>query len=327
MSRINRMTGENIIRPDAFTARDSLSMTAIPAIRIDAHQHFWKYSAQEFDWIDDGMSGIRRDFLPSDLAPLLRANEVNGTIAVQARQCVEETDWLLDLAEANPRIMGVVGWLPIASEGFPSLLDSYACRSKLRGLRHVLQAEADAYFEDANFHHGLGLLRSYGIAYDLLIVERQMGPALRLVDRHPDQIIVLDHLAKPLIAAGQLHPWATHLRELARREHVVCKLSGLVTEANYRNWTVAELKPFVDIALEAFGPTRLLFGSDWPVCTVASSYQHWCETAEEMLSACTSGERDAIFGLNAQRVYGISTVNEEIHPKSQDSSVFPDPRS
>lgn len=321
------MTGENIIRPDAFTARGSLSMADKPAIQIDAHQHFWKYSAQEFDWIDDAMSAIRRDFLPSDLAPLLRANEVNGTVAVQARQCVEETDWLLDLAEANPWILGVVGWLPIASEGFSSLLESHACRSKLRGLRHVLQAEADAYFEDANFHHGLGLLRSYGLVYDLLIVERQMGPALRLVDRHPDQIIVLDHLAKPRIAVGELHSWATHLREFAQREHVFCKLSGLVTEANYRHWTVAQLKPFVDIALEAFGPSRLLFGSDWPVCTVAASYPQWYVTAEEMLYACSSSERDAIFGRNAKRVYGLSTVNEEIHPKSQGSSASPDPRS
>jgi L-fuconolactonase len=289
-------------------------MTAAPAIRIDAHQHFWKYTKQEFDWIDDAMSMIRRDFLPSDLVPLLQAKAMDATIVVQARQSLEETDWLLSLAETTPWIMGVVGWLPLASPNCAALLDHYSRQPKLRGLRHVLQAEDDAYFEDANFHQGLGLLRSYGLVYDLLIVERQMKPALRFVDRHPDQIIVLDHLAKPRIAVGELLPWATHLRELARREHVVCKLSGLVTEADYHQWSVAQLKPFVEVALEVFGPSRLLFGSDWPVCTVAASYQQWCETAEEMLSACTSVEREAIFGLNAQRVYGLSTVNKGILP-------------
>lgn len=289
-------------------------MTTRPAIRVDAHQHFWKFSAQEFDWIDDAMSMIRRDFLPADLEPLLQANAIDASIAVQARQSIEETDWLLAKAEIHPWIAGVVGWLPLTSPSLPALLEHYSGQPKLRGLRHVLQAEADEYFEGADFHRGLGLLRSYGLVYDLLIVERQMPAALRLVDRHPDQIIVVDHLAKPRIAAQELQPWATHLRQLARREHVVCKLSGLVTEADYQQWTVAQLKPFVEVALDAFGPSRLLFGSDWPVCTVACGYARWCEIAEEMLSACTTAERDAIFGLNAQRVYGRSTANEDFLP-------------
>ena len=284
-------------------------MTTRPAIRIDAHQHFWQYHAPEFDWIDDAMSMIRRDFLPADLEPQLQANAIDASIAVQARQSIEETDWLLAQAEIHPWIAGVVGWLPLTSPSLPALLDRYSHQPKLRGLRHVLQAEADAYFEDADFHRGLKLLHTYGLVYDLLIVERQMPAALRLVDRHPEQIIVLDHLAKPRIAAQELQPWAAHLHQLARREHVVCKLSGLVTEADYQQWTVAQLKPFVEVALDAFGPSRLLFGSDWPVCTVACGYSHWCKIAEEMLSTCTATERDAIFGLNAQRVYGASTAN------------------
>ncbi len=284
-------------------------MTTRPAIRMDAHQHFWQYEAREFDWIDDAMSMIRRHFLPSDLEPLLQANAIDASIVVQARQSIEETDWLLAQAETHPWIAGVVGWLPLTSPSLSTLLDRYSRKPKLRGLRHVLQAEAEEYFEDANFHRGLDLLRSYGLVYDLLIVERQMSAALRLVDRHPDQIIVVDHLAKPRIAAQELQPWATHLHQLARREHVVCKLSGLVTEADYQQWTVAQLKPFVEVALDAFGPSRLLFGSDWPVCTVACGYSRWCEIAEEMLCACTTAERDAIFGLNAQRVYGPSTAN------------------
>jgi L-fuconolactonase len=277
--------------------------------RVDAHQHFWNYSEQEFEWIDDTMQEIRRDFLPADLAPQLRASGVEATIAVQARQSLAETDWLLELAASTPWIAGVVGWLPLASPTFHALLDRYIGQPKLRGVRHVLQAEPDAFFEDEAFHRGMRLLQSTGpatgLVYDLLIVERQMKQALRFVDRHPDQVIVLDHMAKPRIAAGELQPWATHLRALGLRKHVSCKLSGLVTEADADRWTVEELRPFVEVALEAFGPSRLLFGSDWPVCTVAASYARWCEAVEDLLRNCTGAEREAILGGNAQRVYRL----------------------
>ncbi len=277
-----------------------------PAPRIDAHQHFWHYSPQEYGWIDDAMARIRRDFLPGDLAPLLRDSGIHGSIAVQARQSIAETDWLLSLAAANDWITGVVGWLPLASAEFPALLDRYLANPKLRGLRHVIQAEPDAFFDDEAFHRGLSRMRTTSLVYDLLIVERQMEAALRLVDRHPDQVIVLDHLAKPRIADGTLQPWSTHLRALAERDHVYCKLSGMVTEAHRDRWTVDDLRPYVEAALEAFGPSRLLFGSDWPVCTVAAEYARWMETAEELLLGCSAAERAAIFGGNAARVYQLA---------------------
>ena len=293
-----------------------LPMSIQSAIRIDAHQHFWRYTTQEFDWIDDALSALRRDFLTADIAPLLQANAMDGTIAVQARQSIEETDWLLALADATPWIAGVVGWLPLASPQIAALLERYAAHPKLCGLRHVLQAEPDAFFEDVQFNHGLSLFQPTGLVYDLLIVERQMESALRLVDRHSEQSIVLDHLAKPRIAAGELQPWATHLRELAARKHISCKLSGIVTEAVRDRWKIEDLRPFVEVALDAFGPARLLFGSDWPVCTVAASFPRWCETAEELLRNCTAAERDAIFGLNAQRIYKLAPTRcENVTPR------------
>ncbi len=292
-------------RPNAATQPAIHPVTRTVA-RIDAHQHFWHYSPQEYGWIDERMARIRRDFLSGDLAPELRANSVVGTIAVQARQCVEETGWLLDLAADNDWIAGVVGWLPLASPDLEEHLERYCANPKLRGLRHVLQAEPDVFFDDKDFDRGLRRMQSTELVYDLLIVERQMEAALRLVDRHPNQVIVLDHLAKPRIAAGELHPWAEHLHELAAREHVCCKLSGMVTEADFDRWTIDDLRPFVETALEAFGPSRLLFGSDWPVCTVASSYTGWAETMEELLRGCSASECEAIFGVNAARVYGLA---------------------
>ena len=277
-----------------------------PTLRIDAHQHFWRYSPQEFGWIDDAMACIRRDFLPGDLAPELRANSIGGTLAVQARQSVAETEWLLELAAQSDWIVGVVGWLPLASPDFETHLERHRANAKLRGLRHVLQAEPEVFFDDADFDRGLRRMQSTGLVYDLLIVEQQMPAALRLVDRHPNQVIVLDHLAKPRIADGTLHPWAKRLHALASREHVCCKLSGMVTEADFHRWTIDDLRPFVETALEAFGPSRLLFGSDWPVCTVASSYTRWLESAEELLRGCSFAEREAIFGGNAARVYGLT---------------------
>ncbi len=289
---------------------ESSCATPARSLRIDAHQHFWQYTPAEFDWIDDAMARIRRDFLPADLAPLLRSTGVDATIAVQARQSLQETDWLLAHADANDSICGVVGWLPLASPDFPRLLEHYAAHPALCGLRHVLQAEPLSFFADASFHRGLQQMQHCASArrplvYDLLIVEHQMEQAIQLVDRHPNQIFVLDHLAKPRIASGQLEPWASHLRALARRPHLVCKLSGMVTEADYHRWSIDDLRPYVEIALEAFGPSRLLFGSDWPVCTVAADYAQWFQAVQQMIAACSQSEQAAILGGNAARIYQV----------------------
>jgi L-fuconolactonase len=274
-------------------------------MRVDAHQHFWRYSIEEYDWINDHMAAIRRDFLPADLWPLLDDAGVDATVAVQARQSMEETDWLLELAEGNPWIAGVVGWAPLVDPRVEVVLERLASNDRLKGVRHVLQGEADEYMEREDFNNGIALLRQYSLTYDVLVLERQLPAAIRFVDRHPGQPFVLDHLAKPLIAAHTLDPWRTHIRELALRPHVSCKLSGMVTEAELNHWTVDDLRPYVETVLEVFGPERLMFGSDWPVCTVASSYRRWVDVVDGFLSELSSDEQELIAGRNACRFYGL----------------------
>ena len=273
--------------------------------RVDAHQHFWQYTEAEFGWIPDAMAGIRRDFGPADLKPLIDAAGVDATVAVQARQSTEETDWLLALAGTNPWIAGVVGWVPLVSEDVANILETYAGRPKLRGVRHVLQAEPDEYFYCEDFHRGLSFLAGRNLVYDVLVVERQLPAAIALVDRHPGQKFVLDHIAKPRIAEGLLEPWAANMRELARRPNVCCKLSGMVTEADLRGWSEADLQPYLEITLEAFGPARLMFGSDWPVCTAAASYDRWLGVARSFLSRLSADEQAMLLGGTACAAYDL----------------------
>ncbi len=274
-------------------------------MRIDAHQHFWHYTAAEFGWIDDRMDAIRRDFLPADLIPVLDETGIDATIAVQARQSLEETNFLLELAKAEPRIAGVVGWAPLAESGVQPILEQIAQHPQLLGLRHVLQAEPDTFFDREDFHAGLALLPRFSLTYDLLVIERQLPAAIRLVDRHPNQPFILDHIAKPRIAGGELGPWRSHIRDLAQRPNVSCKLSGMVTEAHYDLWTENALRPYFETVLEAFGPNRLLFGSDWPVCTVAASYGKWVGVVHNWLAPLSQAEQAAILGDNALRIYGL----------------------
>lgn len=271
---------------------------------IDAHHHFWHYTTTEFGWIDDSMASLRRDFLPGDLQAEIAATGVDAVITVQARQSEAETRWLLELAARHPFIAGVVGWVPLASQGVHAALARFAADPKLVAVRHVLQDEPDPrYMLGAEFQAGIRALGAFGLAYDLLIHERHLPQAIELVDGHPTQPFVLDHLAKPLVRTGALEPWARHVRELARRPHVTCKLSGLATEVGRTPWTSADLRPYFDVVLEAFGPRRLLFGSDWPVCLVACGYTRWMEVVEELARDLSGDERAAILGENARRVY------------------------
>jgi L-fuconolactonase len=202
---------------------------------IDAHHHLWRYSAAEYGWIDEDMTVLRRDFLPSDLKDAMVSAGIHGTIAVQARQTMDETRWLLDLADATDKIRGVVGWAPIAGEEFPGCMEEFDGRAKLKGLRHVIQDERDEhYILREDFNSGIRTMVDSGLVYEILIYERHLADAIHFVDEHPRQPFVLDHIAKPLIATGRLEPWATHMRELARRPNVWCKLSGMVTEADWR---------------------------------------------------------------------------------------------
>ncbi len=275
-------------------------------LTVDAHQHFWSYTPADFGWISDDMAAIRRDFTPTDLAPLLQQSGIDRTVAVQARQSIEETTWLLSLAAENDWIAGVVGWLPLADANIQPLLDEASANPKLKGLRHILQAEPDAFMLRDDFNAGISLLRRYGLTYDVLVLEHQLPAAIEFVDRHPSQPFVLDHLAKPLIAAAALEPWRSNLIELARRPHVSCKLSGLVTEADFRAWSPADLRPYMETALEAFGPQRLLFGSDWPVCTVAATYTRWLQVVNEFIARLSPHEQQAILGGNAASFYKLN---------------------
>jgi L-fuconolactonase len=273
---------------------------------IDAHHHLWRYTPEEYGWIDEDMSALRRDFLPKDLIEAMATAGVDGTVAVQARQTMEETHWLLDLADANDAIRGVVGWAPIAGEEFPGVMEEFDGREKLKGLRHVIQGEKDEhYILREDFNSGIRTLRGSGLVYDILIYERHLVDTIYFVDEHPEQVFVLDHVAKPLIAAGQLEPWAARMRELGQRENVWCKLSGMVTEADWKSWTPEKLKPYLDVAVEAFGPSRLMVGSDWPVCLVASGYAQWFEVLRDYFVGFSEAERAQVFGGTAIEVYGL----------------------
>jgi L-fuconolactonase len=274
-------------------------------MRIDAHHHFWRYDPAEFGWIGDDMAGIRHDFLPTDLQSEIAAAGVDGVVSVQARQTLGETRWLLDLAEAHPWVRGVVGWVDLRAPDLPATLVSLARSRKLVGVRHVVQAEADGFLLDPAFNRGIRELRPHGLVYDLLLVERQLPDALRFADAHPNQSLVVDHLAKPAIRTGEREPWRSHLRDLARRPQVTCKISGMVTEADLTAWTPDALKPYFEVALEAFGPNRLMFGSDWPVCLAACGYRRWVETVEAWIAPLSASERERIRAGTACETYGL----------------------
>ena len=274
-------------------------------MKIDSHHHFWHYNTQDYGWISDEMAVLRRDFLPSDLKPELDRAGIDRVVSVQARQCVEETEWLLKLAEENDFIAGVVGWLPIASPEFPVLLEKFAANPKLRAIRHVVQDEPDDRFILGEaFNQGIDRLLSTHLVYDILIFERHLPYAIEFVKRHSEeQVFVLDHIAKPKIAAGEMQPWADNLRKLAAFPNVFCKLSGLVTEADIHNWTPDQLRPYVETVLDAFGPGRVMFGSDWPVCTCATTYTAWRGLVGEFISHLSEHEQDQIMGGTALKAY------------------------
>ena len=273
---------------------------------VDSHHHFWRYTPAEFGWIDDGMAAIRRDFLPAHLQREIAAAGVDAVVSVQARQSVEETRWLLDLATHNPFIAGVVGWVPLVSPSVAATLAQFAAHPKLVAIRHVLQDEPDPLFMlRDDFQAGIRALWDFNLTYDILIFHRHLPQTIELVDRHPAQSFVIDHMAKPAIGQRMIEPWARSMRELARRPHVCCKLSGMVTEIGRPQWTVADLRPYVEVVLDAFGPERVLFGSDWPVCLVACGYARWMEIVQELTAHLSPAERAAILGENARRVYQL----------------------
>lgn len=273
---------------------------------IDSHHHFWKFNPTEYGWLDEPKSIIRRDFLAPDLRDAMQAAGVDGVISVQARQSLEETHWLLGIANENTFVRGVVGWVPLTSDRVKHDLETVGANPKLRGVRHVLHDESDEqYMARDDFNRGVALLKEFQLTYDLLIFERQLLVAGRFVDRHPDQIFVLDHLAKPRIKSGDREPWAKNFRELAKRPNVYCKISGMVTEADWQTWTQQQLREYFEVALEAFGPERLLAGSDWPVCLVACGYKRWWDILRQWMSEMTPEQNEWFFAQNAIKAYGL----------------------
>ena len=281
-------------------------MPYYPVRKIDAHQHFWQYNPAEHVWMTEQMAGIRRDFLPQDLKPLLDQLGFDGCIAVQARQSLEETRWLLELAERYDFIRGVVGWVDLRSPELPAQLEQYAGHNKLVGVRHVVQDEPDDEFmlrED--FQRGIASLTDFDLAYDLLIYPRQLNAAIGLVSAYPDQPFVLDHIAKPPIAEGKMEPWETGLRQLAKTPNLCCKLSGMVTEAHWREWKPDDFRPYLDVVFESFGPDRLMIGSDWPVCTLSASYQAVLQIVLDYVSHYPPEKQEGILGGNCARFYKL----------------------
>jgi L-fuconolactonase len=275
-------------------------------MRIDAHQHFWKYNEKDYSWMDDRMDRLRTDRLPGNLKPLLDACGIDGTVAVQARQTPQETAWLLELAAANDFIKGVVGWVDLRSERVDEQLERLAADAKLKGVRHVLHDEPDDRFMlGGDFIRGIARLEPHGLTYDILIFPRHLKYASELAGRFPAQPFVVDHIAKPEIREGRLEPWRRDMRKLAAAPNVCCKLSGMVTEADWENWKKRDLLPYMEETLEMFGPERLMFGSDWPVCTVAAAYERVFETVYDFVQALSPTERDAILGTTAAGFYGL----------------------
>jgi L-fuconolactonase len=275
-------------------------------MRIDSHQHFWRYQAAEYGWIDDSMSALRRDFLPADLRREMDRARIDACIAVQARQSLEETRWLLELAGEHPFIAGVVGWIDLQADDVVAQLEPFAGHPKLVGVRHIVQGEPDDRFMlRSAFCRGMSQLDDLNLTYDILIYPRHLQVAAELASRFRRQRFVLDHLAKPDVRSGEIVQWKRGLQRLAEFPNVFCKLSGLVTEADWSRWTPDQLRPYLDVAFDAFGAYRLLVGSDWPVCTVAADYERTLGVIDQYLASRPEAEREAVMGGNAERFWNL----------------------
>ena len=275
-------------------------------MKIDAHQHFWAYNANGYGWMGPGMEILKKNHLPDNLQPLLEKTGIDGTVAVQARQIIEETRWLLKLAGQYPFIKGVVGWVDLRSPQLDEQLVPFKAQPKFRGVRHVIHDEPDdAFMLRDDFIRGIGMLAEFDLTYDLLLFPKHLPVADELVSKFPAQPFVVDHIAKPLIKDGIREPWATDLRRLAEHPNVYCKVSGMVTEADWHVWQPADFQPYLDIVFETFGPERIMLGSDWPVCTVAGSYVDIVSIIVDYIQQFSADEQAGVVGKNAIKFYGL----------------------
>jgi L-fuconolactonase len=277
------------------------------ALRIDSHQHFWKYDPKKHYWMNEQMSKLKKDFLPENLEPILGRHEMSGCVAVQAAQDLEENDFLLNLASQHKFIKGIVGWVNLRDAAVERLLEQYEDQPLMKGFRHILQDEPDPQFMlQKDFLNGIGLLAKFDFTYDILIYPRHLSAALIMVRQFPNQKFVLDHLAKPVIREPHsIESWATALQALAACENVSCKVSGMVTEAEWNHWEQKDFRPYLEVVTEAFGTNRLMFGSDWPVCLLSGEYDEVVDIANSYFKTFTESEQQAIFGNNAQQFYQL----------------------
>jgi L-fuconolactonase len=273
--------------------------------RIDSHQHFWIFDPVRDSWIDDSMQKIQRDFLPQDLSTLLSENQFSGCVAVQASQSEEETNFLLDLASKNDFIKGVVGWVDLRAENISERLSHFSQFEKLKGFRHVVQGEPDDFMFGNEFRNGIAALKEFDFTYDILIFHRQLPAAIDLVKTFPKQAFVIDHIAKPDIKSGEIASWKKGIEEISKFQNVKCKISGMVTEADWNNWKPSDLKPYLDVVFENFSADKLMFGSDWPVCNVASDYTNLVKISEDYLGNFSVENQNKFWFENAKSFYKI----------------------
>ncbi|WP_228852903.1 amidohydrolase family protein [Aegicerativicinus sediminis] len=274
---------------------------------IDSHQHFWRYTPQTHGWISDELSVIRRDFLPDELESCFKENDVFGCIAVQADQTLEENEFLLDLANKHKFIKGVIGWVDFQNDRVEEDIYHFSEIELMKGFRHIVQGEADVKFLlRPGFLEGIKLLEKYDFVYEILVFPHQLQMVYEFVKMFPNVQFVLDHIAKPYIKEGYIEGWATMIKALGNFDNLSCKISGMVTEADYSNWSPEQIKPYIDVVLESFGPNRILYGSDWPVCLVAASYTEVLHLGKTMVHQLSPSEQDAFFYKNAKRIYNIN---------------------
>ncbi|QZT36667.1 amidohydrolase family protein [Halosquirtibacter xylanolyticus] len=274
--------------------------------RIDSHQHFWKYDTQKHAWISDEMSILKKDYFPADLKPCLEAIEFDGCVAVQADQSEDETKFLIALSETDRFVRGVVGWVDFRAEDIEERLAYYKNYPVVKGFRHVVQDEPDdAFLLGDDFMRGIALLEKYGYTYDILILEKHLKVAEKFITAFPNQPFVIDHIAKPNIKEKSIDTWKADMQAIAKHKNVYCKLSGMVTEADWSNWNDDDLIPYIDATIETFGADRVMIGSDWPVCTLGGSYQRVMGVVMDRINLLSETDQEAILGGNAIKFYNL----------------------
>ena len=287
--------------PDDAFGGDADRRTAV----IDSHVHFWKYDKKTYDWIDNSMKTLQQDYLPEHLSLVARRNNVDGVVAVQATQTETETHFLVELAKTHPIIKGVVGWIDLQADNIAERLQYFSQYPIIKGYRHVVQGEPLDFLARENFRRGVAALKAYNYTYDILIFHNQLPPAIDFVRAFPDMPLVIDHCAKPDIRHKNIEEWKTNMKEIAKFPNVSCKLSGLFTEAKWNEWSASDFYPYLDVVFEAFGPDRLMFGSDWPVMLLSGIYLKWKSLLEKYMENHSPEDREKVFGINAIQFYNL----------------------